>query len=214
MNGKKMLQLSSVLFNNIDLDAISPEIAQAIIEDPQQAGAQFTLFLQNGARVMIGEPTTLLCSTPFDPVTFFNEPKWKKETKDEDKRGTALKQLDLTTILFETCLKAGESRITGEEKLTLLKTSGKVRLGSNAFLALWQDYKARGANSALEWLRRNRGITYLDFFGEVLVRPSGCRYVPYLYFDGGGWYWSYRSLGRVWLANFVSAVVASESLDQ
>ena len=50
---KQMLQLASVLMNNADLDVVSSETAQALIDSPAEAGRQFTAFLKNGGRMQL-----------------------------------------------------------------------------------------------------------------------------------------------------------------
>lgn len=198
MGLKQILQVQSVLFNNADVEDVPEAILQEIVDNPQRSGAEFTIFLRNGARMMVEQPTILDCSETFDPVTFpglgKDWPVWKglatgkglEGEEDRDSRADALTQLDPTTIQFETCLKDEETRIRGEEKLSRLKKkTDRIRLSGNQFLALWSDYKARGKDSVLEWLRKNRGITYLDFFGLVLRDPDGYRSVLYLCFYYG-----------------------------
>lgn len=51
MSPKQLLQLVSVLVNNADMDAIPCDVAQAIINSPEESGRQFTEFLRNGGNV-------------------------------------------------------------------------------------------------------------------------------------------------------------------
>ncbi len=151
------------------------------------------------------------CSQRLNISEFLGQ-NWSIDELDE--RSVALTEIDFSKILFETCLKEGQAAIKGEEKLERLKEmEDKLRLGDNVFLALWLDYKARGKDSILEWLRKNRDITYLDFFGLVLRNPGGRRYVLYLFWDEGKWFWSCIWLDVVWFAHFLSAAVASSELE-
>lgn len=128
---------------------------------------------------------------------------------DIDARAEELTEMDLTQILFEHSLKGGESWIKGEEKLTRLKTAGGIRLSGRAFLALWLNYQLDKENSYLEWLYRNRKVTWLSFFGLILRNPGGDRYVLYLYRSSDGWGWNYDWLGSGFNATRVSAGLAS-----
>lgn len=132
--------------------------------------------------------------------------------KDMDKRSLGISLVDPNRILLEICLKENENRIVGEKKLLRLESDPeKIRLGGNIFLGFWKDYKkANGKNSALEWLYRELGVIYLDFFGLVLRSPNGSRNVLYFcHYDGGGWRWGCRWLGYNWSAVNPSACLAS-----
>lgn len=146
------------------------------------------------------------CSKPFNPTEFIG-PDWKEAERDE--RSYALTEIDFSQVLLETCLEKNEDRITGETKLKRLKEKELIRLGGQQFLALWLDYQANKENSVLEWLRKTRGITYLDFPGLVLLYPDGSRYVLYLFWYGGQWYWDYYWLDYVWDGRHFSAALAS-----
>lgn len=133
--------------------------------------------------------------------------------EDRDSRNLDITEVDWVQVLRETCLKSDETSIKGEEKLRRLKEMGHIRLGENAFLALWQDYQANKKKSVLEWLYTTFGVTYLDFFGLILRGPGGGRYVLYLYRYGDGqWLWYARWLGRGWHAGNFSALLASPAL--
>lgn len=154
----------------------------------------------------------VVATRPFDPVKFIGE-KWSIIAKECDERSAALTEADFSGgVAFETCLKEkeGETFITGEEKLIRLKASGKIRLGTSVFAGLWADYQTRKENSVLERLYGEQGTTYLDFFGDVLLGPDGCRDVLYLYRGGdGGWDWDCRWLESGWDAYRRSASLAS-----
>lgn len=154
------------------------------------------------------------CSKPFDPAGFIG-PNWKKDgSSDHDDRCLTLTEVDFAKVGFETCLSDGESPIKGEEKLRRLKAKDKeqIRLGGNQFLALWEDYQARKENSVLEWLRKNKGIMYLDFPGLILLGPNDNRYVLYLYWLGSKWNGVYGWLGHDWHVRDHSVVLAGLDL--
>ena len=166
------------------------------------------------ARLMQGDGSTsagrmMLATKPLDPASFIGKG-WEFVAKECCLRTHALTEIDWAKVEFVTCLNEGESSITGEEKLKRLKSSGAIRLGSSAFNSLWLDYQARKAESVLEQLFKEQNLTYIDFFGDVLLYPLGHRLVLCLDRDDGGrWHWSYRWLGHVWDASDRSAVSAS-----
>ena len=145
------------------------------------------------------------CSKSFDPVSFIGEG-WKELEKDE--RAYALLQVDFSKCQFLTCLKEGEGRIKGEEKLRRLKEDHPqlIRHGGNQFLALWEDYQSNGANSVLEHLRLTQGMTFLDFPGLILQNPYGLRNVLYLYWEGDHWRWGCGWLVSPWRGRNRSSV--------
>lgn len=147
---------------------------------------------------------------PFDPVKFIAE-KWAIIHEERDPRSAALSEVDFSAVLFETCLKANEPSITGEEKLARLKAVKNVRLGTTVFVGLWEDYIARKADSVLERLYDEQGITYLDFFGDILLGPDGGRYVLYFGRDASAWFWYYHWLGGGWNAHHRSASLANQN---
>ena len=159
-------------------------------------------YLQNAieGRFTFGDPKSVL-TKPFDPVEFIGKgwSTWKGSAggdglsgdEDIDPRSTSLSEIEISKIIFETCLKSGEKSITREEKLRRLKEKTDfIRFGGNVFLGLWLDYQANKENSILEFIYRNFKITYIDFPGQILRSPNGGRDVLYLYRDDGGrWDW-------------------------
>jgi len=189
------------------------------MKDPIGAGARFTAFLKNGARFFFGALVLLVNrAKPFNPASFIGNgwAIWKglatgyglTGDEQQDVRSLALTQVDWNQVLFRTCLEGEEISITGEEKLKRLQKSGEILLDAAVGEDLWLDYKAKGKDSVLEGLRQ-RGVTYLDFFGTILRDPHGRRYVLYLCFDGGRWRWDYYWLGGDWYAGHGSAALAS-----
>ncbi len=131
----------------------------------------------------------------FNPIAFIGE-NWKIIKSEIDHRATILEQIDFERVNLENCLKLeNNGSITGEEKLTLLKENGNIRLGVETFMALWQEED----HKTLEWFYGVRGVIWLDFFGTILESPSGCRYILCLYRDQDNqWKWRYRWLDGNW----------------
>jgi hypothetical protein len=130
-----------------------------------------------------------------DPAAIFGSG-WKYSNKkgDTDDRSLVLTEVDFSKVLLETCLKEGEQRITGEEKLKRLIESGNIRLDPRFGAALFQEE----GHTTLERLNKEHGVTCLDFFGKTLVRPGGGRCVLCLYRRGGGWCRGADWLDGVW----------------
>jgi len=141
----------------------------------------------------------------FKPVTFIGKG-WKMLDKETDERAVKLAEVDFTKVNLATCLKEGEPSITGEEKLKRLREGGDILLDVGIFLALWNEE----GHTTLNWLYKERGVTYLDFFGTILEGPSGGRYVLYLYRrDDGRWDWHCDCLAHDWNGENFSASLAS-----
>jgi hypothetical protein len=219
-------QVIAALATNVDWSSIdfeTHELQEAIIRNPVRAGKQFELFLKNRARLIIGDPKSLL-TKPFNPVEFLGKDwaTWRGSIdgnglsgeEDIDSRTLAITEVELAKFVFETCLKAGEKSVSGEEKLRRLKEKPEfIRFGGSIFHALWLDYQTYKENSILEWLYRNLGVTFMDFMGQVLRFPNGDRYVLYLdRNDDGKWRWRYGWLGSQWLASYPSVGCASPPL--
>ena len=207
----KILKAVGALQMNLgDNPEISDGALNQILQDPARAGREFLMFLRNGARVMIGGFMKLVIdhSQKFNMAEFIGAgwTIWKgakdgdglSGKEDVDKRALGLTEVDLSSLILEENLKPGETNITGEEKLIRLMAGGNIQLGAEAALALWRDYQENGENSRLEWLRRNRKITWLSFFGTRLRSPRGFRYVLCLCWYGGQWFWDCRWLGYDW----------------
>jgi len=103
-------------------------------------------------------------------------------------------------------LKDGETYVNGEEKLKRLKSAGHIRLDDGVFQVFWKNQ-----HLIPERFKEKTGgnTTYIFFDGTILRGPGGGRYVLYLFWCGGEWFWFYRWLGRGWDANYPSAVLAS-----
>ena len=185
-------------------DSLDQDSVQAILRDPDGLTKNFIMFMGNGACMILGDLTII--PVPFDVKKFVGE-NWEVIKEDHDPRNDSLGSVNFSQAEFVTCLNEGETRVPGEVKLTRLKAGNQIRLGASTFLGLWRDWEAKGANSVLESLFRLKGITYMDFSGDVLQNPDRIRYVLYLCRDDvGQWRWHYSWLDHGWLARLVSAV--------
>lgn len=201
----QVLNAIAILMNNADWDAVNASILQKVIDNPREAGAQFTAFLKNGGRVIIGEPKfiTVDRTTPFDPATFIGEG-WSIEEQDE--RSLALGEIDPSSVCFNTTLKPDEVSVGGEKRLKRLIEAGNIRLDARVFQVLWENQHLIPES----WKEKVDGnIRYITFDGTILRNPRGDRYVLCLCWFGGEWYWNYDWFGSKFDASSVSAVLAS-----
>ncbi len=208
---------------NIVWDVTCATAQQIVKDDPDDFFHRFLKFLANGGRVVLGG--LKITTAPFDPVAFLgkNWAFWKGEKDgnglegdpERDKASAVLTEVDFGLTEFLTCLENGESSIEGEEKYARLKKLGRTLYGVKVFMGLWLDYLARGAESVLEMLFKEKGITHIDFFGDILRDPVGSRYVLYLCrIDVGQWNWDCDWLGRGFREQDFSAVSQQVSSDQ
>lgn len=200
----------SVLVQNVKWDELDMgNLQESVIRNPIGAGAQFTLFLKNGARVSIDG--LKISTAPFGPVEFLGAG-WKIVADEHDNRNDGLTEVDFNKVDFVGCLTKSETSITGEEKLKRLKAGKQIRYGVTTFVGLWNDYQSRKENSVLETLFLTKGITYLDFFGDVLLDLDDDRNVLCFYRLGDGqWNWDYDWLDNGWGARHWSAVSSQVS---
>jgi hypothetical protein len=203
-------------------DEINVNVQPFIELPPEQRGRLFANFVKNNFRI-VGDLKSVL-TKPFNPTEFIGKgwATWKGPVngdglsgeEDIDSRSLALTEVELAKFIFETCLKEGETSITGEEKIRRQKEEKPefVRFAGNVFLGLWLDYEANKKNSVLEWLHKNFGVTFMDFPGQVLRDPNGRRSILCFDRDGdGGWVWGCGWLDRQWDAGYPSAGCASQS---
>lgn len=218
----QVLELVARFATQIDWGRLyGDRVQKEIIElTPEEFGKRFTAFLNNGCRVIVGQPKSLL-TQPFNPAEFIGKDwkTWKgpidgdglSGDEDIDPRSMILTEVELAKFIFEACILAGEKSITGEEKLRRLKEKTEfISFGGSVFYALWLDYQNNKENSILEWFYRNFGVTFMDFMGQVLRNPRGHRHVLYLDRRGTGkWDWRCPWLDSQWLAGHPSAGCAS-----
>jgi len=205
------------LGTKVNWDEVDGDDFQRLMEDKdRQLGPQFTLFLKNGGKVMIGEPRIVKIdrSKPFDPAKFIGVgwTIWKgpansdglKGEEDQDKRSLALTEIDLTKVRFVDMLKSGGSVVNGEEKQKRLAKAGHLCLDVKIFQTLWENQVLIPAL----WKEPIGGNTrYIYFDGTKLRDPDGRRYVLCLCWAGRRWYWGYRWLGGEWDSFRPSAVL-------
>jgi hypothetical protein len=157
-------------------------------------------------------------SQPFNPATFFGEgwSIWKgpadgdglQGEEQQDFRSLALQEVDFSQVLLETYLKEGKEWITGEEKLRRMKESGVIRLDAHVAQAPWGEE----GHKTLEWLRKEKGVIYIDFMGTELRSPNGVRCVLCLYWYGNWRDLHFRVLRDDWGAAHSSAALAKPAL--
>jgi hypothetical protein len=201
----QVLNAIAILMNNADWDVIDGTILQKVIDNPRDSGSQFTAFLKNGERVIVGESRiiTIDRTSAFDPVAFLGVG-WS--IVEQDERSLKLTEVDLTKVSFKTMLKDGEETVVGEEKLKRLIASGGIRLDAKVLETLWENQHLIPES----WKQSTNGnTTYIFFDGTILRHSSGRRYVLSLCWGGGLWDWRYDWLDRKWGANDPSVVLAS-----
>ena len=200
------LNLFSVFANNADWDNLDSDTIQKIINDPRQAGQQFTAFLRNGGKVIVGEPKVVAINrNRFNPKKFIGDG-WSILNDETDARSIALTELDLTKVQHVTMLKDGETYIKGEEKLKRLKSSDYIRLDADIFLTLWENQHLIPES----WKEKVNGNTrYIFFDGTVLRDSDGNHCVLYLFWNDGLWFWGVYWLDGGWSDFIPSAVLAS-----
>lgn len=193
-----------ILANNVDWNVLDTETLQRVINDPKTAGANFTAFLKNGGRVIVGEPKVIPIdlSKSFDPA-FIGEG-WKIEEQDE--RSLALSEIDLTKVRLETMLEGRETSVNGEEKLKRLKKAGHIRLDAKVFQMLWENQHLIPER----WKEQTNGNTTFIYFDGTILRDSrGRRYVLCLCWNDGRWHWNVHWLDDDWSVSLPSAVLVS-----
>ena len=201
----QVLNAITILMNNADWDAVSAPVLQKVIDNPKDAGREFTAFLKNGGRVSQGVPKVIPIgrTSAFDPVAFIGEG-WS--IVEQDERSLKLSEVDLTKVNFETMLKDRESSVVGEEKLKRLIESGYIRLDAKVFQTLWENQHLIPES----WKQKTNGNTTYIFFNGTFLRDSyGRRCVLYLCWDGGEWDWGCRWLDDEFDAFSPSLVLAN-----
>jgi len=216
------LQVAARVATQVNWDDLRGDTLQANVIDltPEEFGNRFTAFLKNGAQLITASAMVILTKT-FIPSRFVGNgwTIWKgpidgdglSGDEDMDKRSLKISKIEVANLVFNNCLKEGETSIRGEEKIRRLKEKPEtIRLGGNVFLGLWKDYEANGSGGILEWLYKSKGLRFIDFPGLVLRDPNGHRYILDLYRnDDGQWDWDYDWLVFDWNADILSAGCAS-----
>lgn len=195
------------LSSNVNWDVLDHIALKKIVDDPITAGKQFTAFLKNGGKIIVGEPKVIPVdrTVPFDPATFIGAG-WV--IVEQDERSLALNWIDLTEVMFETTLDKEEKYVKGEYKLKRLKAMDRIRLDAGIFKTLWDNQHL----IPLKWREQTKGdITSIFFDGTVLQNSDGHRYIMLLFWRNGEWHW-----GNQWLTYDLcvynqSAVLASKT---
>ena len=148
----------------------------------------------------------IIQAVPFNPAEFMDSD-WTIDEQDE--RSLALTEVDLAQVKFETCLKLGETSITGKAKLKRLKKTGHIRLDARFFMALWKNQSLIPEI----WKEKTNGnATYIYFEGTVLHNSEGLRRVLGLCWVRGQWCWFCGWHENDWNVTRPSAVLESSSL--
>src|SRR3989344_2479392 len=136
-------------WDEIDFDR--SQLQDLIIRNPIEAGKQFTAFLNNGGRLIVGESRMIKIdrSKPFNPAEFIGKgwSVWRGTAdgdglsgeEEQDAQSLALSEIDLSQILLEAHLKKGESYTSGEERLRRLKTAQRAKLDAGVFQTFWEN---------------------------------------------------------------------------
>jgi hypothetical protein len=223
ITAEQLLQVVASLITNTDLKQIDFEflgLQNAVMRNGVEAGRQFTGFLKNRCRLIVGEPKIIPIdrSTPFNPETFLGKgwTIWRgpadgnglEGEEEQDARSLAITELDLSKIQLVTTLREGETVVKGEENLKRLREANYICLDAGIFQTFWNQQEL--IPQLLKELT-NGGITYVFFKGTTLRSSCGLRYALCLYFDEGRWYWDCSWLVRVWDVFNPSVVLASQS---
>lgn len=215
---KQGVQLCTSLMLTADFASVDPKVLQQLVEDPTGTARKFTSWLKNGGELLLPGPRIIQIDRvrTFDPAKFVNKGLtiWRgpvdgeglKGDEDQDLRALALTEIDLNAVQFDTCLEEGEGLVSGEEKLLRLKAKSSIRLDAGAFQAIWENREMIPDSWKVDATGNTR---YIYFDGTVLRSPSGLRYVLYLYFEDGEWYWDYDWLSDGRSSGNPSAVLAS-----
>lgn len=197
-----------ILATNVNWDVLEHTILKKIVDDPTEAGKQFTAFLKNGGKVIVDSPRVISIdrSIQFDPKTFIGDGCYIIE---EDEKSVALIEFDINEVIFNTTLKKGEKRIKGENQLNRLKEKNYICLDAGIFKTLWENQIL----IPLKWKEQTNGDTTYIFFSGTIINYDGHRCILCLFCHRGGkWKWKLFSLGYAWLANNPSAVLESSTL--
>lgn len=166
----------------------------------------FRLFL-SGKMELIEADKTLICASPPVDLSASIGHGWKQWHGDIAGEGidgqpdAEIRRLPKNINFAQVCYipwgTINNHGISGDCVLTRLKDTTYVRLGTEHFAALWQDYHAEKDNSVLEWLRKKRGITFICFAGDVFRDPHGERMILSLVRKETTWHWRPWSLAHI-----------------
>ncbi len=204
-------------WNHVDADLFQ----KTIVEDPVNAGIQFTTFLKNSGRVIVGKSEIIQIdrTKPFDPKYYQNKDEQKQEfvIVEEDDRSLALTEVDIGMIRFENYSQYGYWDKNGEDRINTIKTMSCIRLDAQVFRTLG-DALREDAYLIHERYRQDKygRVCRIYFDGTILLR-GGRRYVGYLSSrrqkesEQWNWYSGFCDLGNKLVAGLgghLSAVIA------
>ena len=216
----KLEQVIDMLAATVNVDAISTEDLDLIIQNGNGVGEEFTSFLNNIGRLIVEErelgrvgatkhvdkeikPRVIRINRAelFDPAQFIAQKDFKIEEQDE--RSVMLKEIDPYAIALESMLR-DETVISGEEHLKRLNQTGYIRLDARVFQTLWENQR----HIPEHWKGAMGTPQYIFFDGTVLSNPLG-RYVMCMYWaEDQRWRWTYcRTNVGGWKSEDRSAVL-------
>jgi hypothetical protein len=175
--------LLAIFAQNVDWSAIEAQTAQAIILDPKSAGANFTKFLQQGARVLNG--------TGKLTVDYSVKPSLINLAVESHVDRSDIAEVDISKLTRVQMLRDGESSISGHDYLKRLKESGVPMLDVRVMEELLKPENQHLIPE--DW---KKGLTY--FFGTIFRNSVGDLCAPFLDWFGGEWHWSYHWLDYGW----------------
>lgn len=209
------IRVLNLTLDGTDGDAIQRGTEGCSVEDVDR---RLKAFLNNGLSFVIKGPSVLVVDRikPFNPASFIGSGVtiWRGPkdgnglTGEEAQDATSLArtEIDFAQVLFEHCLKKGESSITGEEKLVRHIAANRIRLDAKIGQCLLEEKD----QATLEWMFNTFGITWFELPGTVLRDSDGYRYFLFLYRgDSGRWHWDCSWLDYNRFAQSPSAVLAS-----
>ncbi len=165
------------------------EISPSTFPTLKLKGIHMQLQLPNQGNGVV-PPAFLLDLTPFTPfnVQFFVDHPCAY-VMNEDKRSTSLKVFDLEHLELDRTMVGLKESLSASHRHQVHLTQKDVVLADPRIgLALLSEYKdkvalGRGEESQLEKLRKEKGVTRLDFLGIILARLPRYAYFFYLIFD-------------------------------
>ena len=125
----------------------------------------------------------------FDPGTFIGAG-WR--IKQKINRSFSIAEIDFDKVSFETCLKKGESWITGKEKINRHIKEKHILADAKIGQTLLEEE----GQKTLEYLYNKKGITWFELLGTVLLGPDNCSYNLCLYRKSRCWCWRHIRLSE------------------
>lgn len=216
----RLEQVIDMLAATVNLDAISNEDLNLIIQNGNEVAEEFTDFLKNIGRLIVEErgPGSVAVSEGidekkrpadirinraelFDPVKFMRQA--GLEIEEQDERSVMLEEIDPCAIALESMLR-DETVISGEEHLQRLGQTGYIRLDAKVLQTLWENQHLIPEH----WKGTTDAPKYIFFDGTVLKNQLG-RYVMCMYWaKDEKWRWTYCRVNvGGWRAEDLSAVL-------